>query len=113
VVHEYTARLHAREDTVFTGADSTHVVVVTDAGEYDAGFAGCLGRRRRRAAGKLLQPLIGSGGGAVVHGHLMAGVRQMAGHVKSHNAQAYESHLLGIVIARISAHQSPPSPLDS
>src|SRR5205814_295624 len=70
-------------------------VVVADHQHHEVLVAGSRGRARRRLATMLLHPLLGLGGGAVVHGELVALRLEVPGHGETHDTEAEERDFRG------------------
>ena len=67
MIDQHAAVSHARENADVPETNTSHVIVVADAHEYEVCPLGRLGRRRKRRAGVLAYPLVGLGCSSVVH----------------------------------------------
>ncbi len=96
VVHKDRAGLHARKSAICPQDHAAQVGIVAHAGKHDVGtrcrFTRCGGGG---VAGAFGGPGSGFGGAAVVHGDVVPGTRQVAGHGVAHHAQAQKGDFLG------------------
>ena len=90
VIDDDRTGCRAGQNTISTQNDLAHVVIIADTGEDDIAAVGCFGRGRRRRALELLAPLRRFGRRAVIHDHILTGLRQVAGHRVSHHAEPDE-----------------------
>ena len=80
---------HAAEGTPVADRHGAQVIVIADAGEHEVSSLGCLFRRRSGLAAVFLGPLLGLGGGAVVHRDLMSAFGlEIPGHRIPHDPQS-------------------------
>ncbi len=93
MVDEDGARLHAVEGAVGAGRHRAQVLVVADAAEHHVLPLGRFGRRRGGAPAMRGDPLLRPRRGAVVDGDLMAGLGEVPGHGKAHDAEAEKGNV--------------------
>ena len=98
VIDENGAGAHPLEGTAGADRHRAHVVVVADAGEDDLVADGRFGGGGGGFSGKFAGPPRGFRRRPVVDGHVMAGFRQMSGHVVAHDPEAEEGDLPRFVV---------------
>src|SRR5215468_7829131 len=100
MIDEHCALRDTMEGAVPSERDLAHIIVVADASHDEILPFGSSSWGRRGTPAELRDPLLGLGGGAIVHGDVMPALGlEMTGHRIAHHAEPEKRNL---------CHEAPP-----